>query len=62
MGNAVTTFPFGIAFEKFSDLEKEHHENRFRELRLCPGEETDAQGTDGRHAHEEVFVKGITVD
>lgn len=59
VGDTLTALSLGIALEEFTNLEEEHDEDRLRELRLCSGQETDAECTDGGNGHEEVLVKGI---
>ena len=61
MGNALSALPLGIALKEFAHLEEEHHEDGLGELGLGTGEETDQEGTDGGHRHEEMLVEGITV-
>ena len=61
MGDARTALAFGIALEELTDLEEEHDEDGLGELRLSPGQETDAEGTDGSDRHEEMLVEGITM-
>ena len=61
MSNAVTALALGVGFEKLTDLEKQHDENRFRKLCLCPREEANTKRTDGGNRHEEMFVKCFTM-
>ena len=61
MGNARTALPLGIALKQLAHLEEQHHKHRLGELRLSPRQETDAQGTDGRHRHQEVLVERLAV-
>ena len=48
---------FGIAFKEFADLEEEHYEDGFGELRLGPWEESDAESAQCCDGHEEVLVE-----
>ena len=62
MGNAVPTLSFSILFEQFPYLEKQHNEHSLRKFRLSPGKETDAQGSDGRHRHQEILIEQVPVN
>ena len=61
MSNAVTALALGVGFEKLTDLEKKHDENRFRKLCLCPWEEANTKRADGGNRHEEMFVEGFSM-
>ena len=61
VGDAVAALAFGIALEEFTDLEEEHHEDGFWELRLSPRQETDAEGANGGNGHEEMLVEHLTL-
>ena len=61
MGNAFTAFALGIAFKEFTDLEKQHDEDRFRELRLGTRQETDAECPNSGNRHEEMLVESLSV-
>ena len=61
VGNAVATLTLSIAFEKFANLEEQHDEDGLRELSLGTREEADAEGADGGHRHEEMFVEHVAL-
>ena len=61
MSDAVAAFAFGVTLEEFADLEEEHHEDGLRELGLRARQEAYAEGADGGHRHQEVFVEGLAV-
>ena len=59
MGNAVPTLSFSILLEQLPYLEKQHNEHSLRKFRLSTRQETDAQGSDGRYRHQEIFIEQI---
>ena len=61
VGDAVTALSLGIALEKFTYLEEEHHEDSLQILRLGIRQETDAEGTDGSHRHQQVLVECLAL-
>ena len=61
MRNALPALALSVTLEEFTHLEEEHHEDGLGKLGLGTGEETDQEGTDGGHRHEEMLVEGITV-
>ena len=59
--DALTTLALGITLKEFAHLEEEHHKHCLRELCFCPRQETDAQGADGGHRHQEMLVERLAV-
>ena len=61
VGNAVATLALGVALKEFANLEEQHDEDGLRELGLSTRQEADAEGTDGGHRHEEMFVEHVAL-
>ena len=61
VSNTLAALSLGVALEELTNLEEQHDEHRLGELRLSAGQEPDAEGTDGGHRHQEVFVESIAV-
>ena len=61
VGDRLPAAPLGIVFEKFAHLEKQHHKHGFGKLGLGSRQKADEQCTDGGDAHEQVFIKRISL-
>ena len=58
--DAVAAPALGVTLEQLAYCEEQHDEDRFREFGLRPGQEADAEGTDGGQGHEEVLVEDVS--
>ena len=45
--------------KELAHLEKQHDKHRLGKLHLSTRQETDAQGSDGRYRHQEIFIEQI---
>ena len=61
MGNTGFASAFSITLKELANLEKQHDEDRFRELCLCTRQKSYAEGSKCGHRHEEMFIEGIAV-
>jgi hypothetical protein len=61
MGNAFTAFALGIAFEKLTDLEKQHNKDRLGKLGLGTWQKTDAECPNSGDGHKEMFVESLAM-
>ena len=61
MGNTGFASSFSIALKEFANLKKQHDEDRFRKFCFCTWKESDAEGSECGHRHEEMFVEGVAV-
>jgi hypothetical protein len=61
MGDTGTALPFSITLEEFAHLEKEHHKDSLRKLRLSPWQESNTEGTYRGHRHQEMLIEGVTM-
>ncbi len=59
--DALAAASLGDAFKELADLEEEHHEDGFGELRLGTGQEPYAERADGGDGHQEMLVEGLAV-
>ena len=61
VGDAVAALAFGIAFEKLTDLEKQHDKDRLGKLRFGTGQKPDAKCPDSGNGHEEMLVESLAM-
>ena len=61
MRDALAAVPFGLFLEPFAQLEEQHNEHGFGELRFGSGHKADDQRTDGGDAHKEILAQGLAV-
>ena len=61
MGNSGAAFTRGVTLEHFPYLEKQHNGHGLRELRLCSGHKTNAQGPRRSNCHKKVLIEKIAL-
>ena len=59
MGHGAARAAFRDALEELADLEEQHDEDRFGELRLSARQEADRERAEGGDAHQEVLVQRL---
>ena len=59
--DARPTLSFGQALEILAHLEEQHHKDGLSKLALGAWQETDAEGADGGHRHQEMLVEGVAM-
>ena len=61
VSDAFTALALGIAFEKLTNLEKQHDKYRLGKLRLGTWQETDTERPNSGDGHKKMFVERLAV-
>ena len=61
LGNGTLTVALCNSFKQLADLEEQHNENRLGKLLLSSRHKADQKCSDCRNAHQEIFIKNLSL-